>query len=126
MGDLRALAEFLLPDKDSSFDPVEIARLQAEIKLKDETIAILNNQIDSLIEQIEQIRAEDAKQIEFLHKQINLKDQRMDAKDALVQRVMDRNDKKDKSISDLTEENKRLDESIRELLDRCRQCDKKK
>ena len=122
---LQPLAEVLL-DEDPYFDPVELARLQAEIKLKDETIAILNNQIDSLIEQIEQIRAEDAKQIEFLHKQINLKDQRMDAKDALVQRIMDRNDKKDKAIADLTEENKRLDESIRQLLDKCRQCDRKK
>ena len=123
---LQPIAEVLLPDKDPYFDPVEIARLQAEIKLKDETISILNNQIDALIAQIKQIREEDAKQIKFLHDQIHLKDQRMDAKDALVQRVMDHNDKKDKAISDLTEENKKLDDSIRELLDRCRVCNKDK
>ena len=65
---LQPLAEVLLDDKDISVDPVEFARLQAEIKVKDEAIVTLNNQIDSLINQIEQIRSEDAKQIEFLHK----------------------------------------------------------
>lgn len=123
---LQPLAEVLLGDKDDCFDPVEIARLQAEIKLKDETIAILNNQIDSLIAQIDQIHTEEAKQIEFLHNQIRLKDQRMDTKDVLIQRVMDRNDNKDRAIAELMEENKKLDESIRELLDRCRVCGKVK
>ena len=104
---------------------IEIIRLQSEIKAKDEAIITLNNQIDSLLNQIEQIREEGAKQIEFLHNQISLKDKRMDTKDELIQRVMDRNDKKDKAIAELMEENKRLDEDLRKLLEKCQACDKK-
>ena len=112
---LQPLAEVLLGD-DTYIDPVVVANLQAEIKVRDEAIITLNNQIDSLLKQIEQIREESTKQMEFLHGQIKLKDQRMDTKDELIQRVMDRNDRKDKAIAELMEENKRLDESIRNLL----------
>ena len=121
---LRPIAEVLLDEDNdgTSLQDLEIVRLQSEIKAKDDAIVTLNNQINSLIEQIELLRAEDAKQIEFLHNQIRLKDQRMDSKDALIQRVMDRNDKKDKAIADLMEENKRLDEDLRQLMERCKKC----
>ena len=122
---LQPLAEVLLDD-DTYIDPVVVANLQAEIKVRDEAIITLNNQIDSLLKQIEQIREESTKQMEFLHGQIKLKDQRMDTKDKLIQRVMDRNDNKDRAIAELMEENKKLGESIRELLDRCRVCGKAK
>lgn len=121
---LQPLAELLFDDY-TFIDPVEFARLQSEIKVKDEAIITLNNHIDSLINQIEQIRSEDARQIEFLHKQIALKDNRMDSKDVLIQRVMDRNDRKDQSIAELMEENKKLDEDIRKLLEKCHSCNKK-
>ena len=125
---LKPLAELLLDDDNDGTSPfeIEIVRLKSEIRVKEEEITTLNKQIDSLLKQIEQAREECAKQMEFLHNQIKLKDTRMDTKDVLIQRVMDRNDKKDKAIAELMEENKKLDESIRQLLDRCRMCDKER
>ena len=124
---LLPIADVLLTDDQEQEDAkrhIEIIRLQSEIRVKDETIITLNNQIDSLLKQIERMREEDSKQIEFLHSQIRLKDKRMDTKDVLIQRVMDRNDKKDRAIAELMEENKRLDEDIRKLLEKCNACDK--
>ena len=123
---LKPVADVLLAKEEEQDNRLlEIVRLQSEVKAKEETIVTLNNQIDALISQIEQIREEGAKQIEFLHSQISLKDARMDLKDQLIQRIMDRNDRKDKAIADLMEENKRLDEDIRKLLEKCQACDKK-
>ena len=122
---LKPVADVLLANEDEQEDTkhhLEMVRLQSEIRVKDEAIVTLNNQIDSLIKQVEQTRADAAKQMEFLHRQIELKDSRMDLKDALIQRVMDRNDKKDRAIADLMEENKKLDESIRSLLEKCKKC----
>ena len=120
---LKPIAEVLLDENnDGSTNDIEVVRLQSELTAKEAMITTLNNQIDSLILQIEHTRAEAARQIEFLHKQIELKDKRMDTKDELIQRVMDRNDKKDMTIADLMEENKRLDESIRQLLEKCKKC----
>lgn len=122
---LKPVADVLLANEDEQEDTkhhLEMVRLQSEIRVKDEAIVTLNNQIDSLIKQVEQTRADAAKQVEFLHRQIELKDRRMDLKDALIQRVMDRNDKKDKAIAELMEENKKLDESIRSLLEKCKKC----
>lgn len=123
---LKPIAELLLDEENDGTSPndLEVIRLQSELKVKEDTIATLNNQIDSLIAQIELLRAEDAKQIEFLHEQIKLKDKRMDTKDDLIQRVMDRNDKKDKAIAELMAENKKLDEDLRCLLEKCKVCDK--
>ena len=123
---LKPIAELLLDeDNDGTSNGLEIMRLESELRVKEETITTLNNQINSLIVQIEQARAEAAKQMEFLHKQIELKDKRMDTKDVLIQRVMDRNDRKDKAIAELMEENKRLDEDLRKLLEKCQLCEKK-
>ena len=125
---LKPVADILLGNDQEQEDAkrhLEIVRLQSKIRVKDEAIITLNNQIDSLLKQIEQVRSDAANQMEFLHDQIKLKDKRMDTKDELIQRVMDRNDKKDKAIAELMEENKRLDESLRELLNRCTLCDKK-
>ena len=123
---LKPIAEVLLDENnDGTTNDLEIIRLQSELRVKEETITTLNNQVNSLIVQIEHTRTEAAKQMEFLHDQIKLKDKRMDTKDELIQRVMDRNDKKDKAIAELMEENKRLDEDIRNLLEKCQKCDKK-
>ena len=122
---LKPIAEVLLDeDNDGSTNNLELIRLQSEIRVKEEEITTLNKQIDSLIIQIEQARSEAASQIEFLHDQIKLKDKRMDKKDELIQRVMDRNDNKDRMIAELTAENKRLDEDIRKLLEKCDKCRK--
>ena len=124
---LKPVADILLGNDQEQEDikrHLEIVRLQSEIRVKDEAIITLNNQIDSLLNQIEQVRSDAANQMEFLHNQIKLKDKRMDTKDELIQRVMDRNDKKDKAIAELMEENKQLDQTIRQLMDRCKLCDK--
>ena len=121
---LKPIADILLPEgeeKDSLF-AMELHNLQAELKVKDETISKLREQIESLHNQMKAIREEDAKHIHFMETQIQLKDRRMDDKDVLIQRVMDRNDKKDRAIADLMEENKKLDESIRSLLEKCKNC----
>ena len=124
---LKPVADVLLSDDQEQEDTkrhLEIVKLQSEIMVKDEEITTLNKQINSLLMQIEQARADAAKQMEFLHDQIKLKDKRMDTKDELIQRVMDRNDKKDRAIADLMAENKRLDEDIRKLLEKCDKCRK--
>ena len=110
------------PEEDESYK--EILRLQSELKIKEETIIKLNDQIDSLYEQIKQIRDEETRRLTFMKSQIDLKDKRMDTKDELIQRVMDRNDKKDQSIKELMEENKKLEEDLRELMNRCKLCGK--
>ena len=105
---LQPLVKILL---DGDQEDAEVASLQAELKVKEETIEKLNLRIETLI-----------KQMDFMMHQIELKDKRMDTKDELIQRVMDRNDKKDQSIKELMEENKKLDEDLRELMNRCKQC----
>ena len=111
IGTLQPLAKILL---DGEEDDAEVVSLQAELKVKEETIEKLNLRIETLI-----------KQMDFMMHQIELKDKRMDTKDELIQRVMDRNDKKDQSIKELMEENKKLEEDLRELMNRCKLCDKK-
>ena len=120
---LKPVADVLLSGDHDSINQ-EIVRLQSELTVKEETIATLNSQIDSLIAQIKQMQEEETRRLNFLKNQIELKDKRMDTKDELIQRVMDRNDKKDKAIAELMTENKRLDEDIRTLLDRCKMCSK--
>ena len=124
---LKPLAELLLDENNdgTSASAIEIANLRAEIKVKEQTIEKLQAQIDSLHIQMQNMREEYTKHIGFMEKQIQLKDRRMDEKDILIQRIMDRNDKKDKAIAELMEENKRLDEDIRKLLEKCQACEKK-
>lgn len=124
---LKPLAELLLDEDNdgTSANAVEIANLKADIKVKEQTIDRLQAQIDSLHIQMQNMREEETKRLNFMKTQIELKDKRMDTKDELIQRVMDRNDKKDKAIAELMEENKRLDEDIRKLLEKCQTCEKK-
>lgn len=124
---LKPLAELLLDENNdgTSISAVEIANLKADIKVKEQTIDRLPAQIDSLHIQMQNMREEETKRLNFMKTQIELKDKRMDTKDELIQRVMDRNDKKDKAIAELMEENKRLDEDIRKLLEKCQACEKK-
>ena len=124
---LKPLAELLLDENNdgTSASAIEIANLRAEIKVKEQTIEKLQAQIDSLHIQMQNMLEEYTKHIGFMEKQIQLKDRRMDEKDILIQRIMDRNDKKDKAIAELMEENKRLDEDIRKLLEKCQACEKK-
>ena len=122
---LKPVADVLLANEhEQDHRSIEIIRLETELRVKEETIATLNNQIDSLIMQINKMQEEETKKLAFLRSQIELKDKRMDTKDELIQRVMDRNDKKDKAIAELMEENKRLDEDLRSLMERCKACKK--
>ena len=105
---MQPLVKILL---DGEEDDSEFASLQAELKVKEETIEKLNLRIETLI-----------KQMDFMMHQIELKDKRMDNKDDIIKRIMDRNDKKDASIHELMEENKMLDETIRQLMEKCQLC----
>lgn len=109
---LQPLAKILL---DGEEEDSEVSNLQAELKVKEEVIAKLNLQIESLL-----------KQMDFMKNQIELKDKRMDNKDDIIKRIMDRNDKKDAAIYELTEDNRKLSEDIHELMNRCKLCDKGK
>lgn len=103
----------------------EILNLQSEIKVRDVTIEMLKQQIESL-------QGEKA----LLKSQVDLKDERLNANTAMINRIMDenekvknrimdRNDKKDIVIHDLMEENKKLEEDLRELMSRCKLCNNK-
>lgn len=109
---LQPLAKILL---DGEEEDAEVSNLHAELKVKEEIIAKLNLQIESLL-----------RQMDFMKNQIELKDKRMDNKDDIIKRIMDRNDKKDAAIYELTEYNKKLSEDIHELMNRCKFCDKGK
>lgn len=122
---LKPVADVLLvndQEMEDSLRHIEIVKLNTELQAKNETIEKLNAQIDSLHAQIKKMQEEETKKLSFMRDQIALKDKRMDTKDELIQRVMDRNDRKDQTISELTEENRRLDESIRQLLEKCKKC----
>ena len=126
-GTLLPLKKLLLEDDDAEKREdykFEILNLQSEIKVKDVTIEMLKTQIEAL-------QGEKT----LLKSQVDLKDERLNANTAMINRIMDenekvknrimdRNDKKDIVIHDLMEENKRLEEDLRELMSRCKLCDK--
>ena len=125
---LLPLKKLLLDEEPEDVEDYrfEILNLQSEIKVKDVTIEMLKSQIEAL---------KGEKQL--LKSQVDLKDERLNANTAMINRIMDenkkvqdrimdRNDRKDQTINELAEENKKLDEAIRELLSRCEHCERSK
>ena len=125
---LLPLKKLLLDEEPGDVEDYrfEILNLQSEIKVKDVTIEMLKSQIEAL---------KGEKQL--LKSQVDLKDERLNANTAMINRIMDenkkvqdrimdRNDRKDQTINELAEENKKLDEAIRELLYRCEHCERSK
>ena len=125
---LLPLKKLLLDEEPEDVEDYrfEILNLQSEIKVKDVTIEMLKSQIEAL---------KGEKQL--LKSQVDLKDERLNANTAMINRIMDenkkvqdrimdRNDRKDQTINELAEENKKLEEAYRELLSRCKQCNRSK
>ena len=93
---LQPMAELLLPDEEPEEDPI--------LELKE--------RIDELTDQMKEIYEMASKGMSFMRSQIDIKDNRMERKDAWIQALMD--------------ENKRLNDDICKLLERCQLCDKRK
>ena len=64
--------------------------LKAVILVKNEQLDAANAKIDELKSQIEKLRAEYDLRLRFLRDQIELKDKRMDQKDDIIARLMDK------------------------------------
>ena len=75
---------------------------------KNNDILRLNDKIDYLIDKIDTVCEMIIEDRKLVHSQINIKDARMERKDAWIEQLM--------------EENKRLDEDIRKLLEKCQNC----
>ena len=75
-------------DEDAMTDRME--GLRAVILLKNEKIDFLSNQIEKLRKQVEDLREQYDKRLAFLRDQIELKDRRMDEKDKIIMRLMDK------------------------------------
>ena len=88
-----------------------IAELVLDDVPESDPIAELHERIDYLTAKIEELCETSNKGISFMKSQIDLKDNRMERKDAWVQQLMD--------------ENKRLNEEVCRLLDKCNSCEKK-
>ena len=85
---IRPIARALLfqeedQETQSSSSAIEIEGLKAIIRLK-------NEEIDHLHEQIELIKEERDQRISFLLDQIGKKDKRMDEKDSIIHKLMDK------------------------------------
>lgn len=75
-------------DADAMDDRIE--GLRSVILLKNEQIAMLTDQIETLKKQLNDFRAEYDLRLRFLRDQIELKDKRMDEKDQIINRLMDK------------------------------------
>lgn len=75
-------------DADAMDDRIE--GLRSVILLKNEQIAMLTDQIEALKKQLNDFRAEYDLRLRFLRDQIELKDKRMDEKDQIINRLMDK------------------------------------
>lgn len=67
-----------------------IEGLRAVVLLKNEQIGLLTAQVEAIRAQMENIRAEYDARLRFLRDQIELKDKRMDEKDQIINRLMDK------------------------------------
>ena len=67
-----------------------IEGLRSVILLKNEQITMLTDQIEALKKQLNDFRAEYDLRLRFLRDQIELKDKRMDEKDQIIKRLMDK------------------------------------
>ena len=99
----RVFAEGLAPlaramlfqDNDAEAENPEVEEdrmegLRAVILLKNEQIDVLTSQIDGLKKQLSDLRAEYDLRLRFLRDQIELKDRRMDEKDRMINRLMEK------------------------------------
>lgn len=75
-------------DAEAMADRIE--GLRSVILLKNEQIAMLTDQIETLKKQLNDFRAEYDLRLRFLRDQIELKDKRMDEKDQIINRLMDK------------------------------------
>ena len=85
---IRPIARALLFQSNSQEESdkvtaVEVEGLKAIIRLK-------NEEIDLLHEQIESLKAENVRRIAFLRDQIDKKDKRMDEKDTLIHKLLEK------------------------------------
>ena len=64
--------------------------LKSVLLLKNEKIDILTDQIEKLRKQVDTMRAEYDKRLAFLRDQIELKDRRMDEKDRMINKLMEK------------------------------------
>lgn len=96
-------------EDDDSFSYKSTLKPIAEIVLdkKDD----LNVKIDALADLVMKLYELASDDMSFMRKQVDLKDNRMERKDAWIQ--------------ELREENKRLNEEVIKLLEKCRNCERK-
>lgn len=64
--------------------------LKAILLLKNEKIDLLSNQIEKLRKQVEDLREQYDKRLAFLRDQIELKDRRMDEKDEIIKKLLEK------------------------------------
>ena len=77
-------------DDDSSVVEDRIEGLKSVILLKNEQISNLLDQNEELKHQIDQMRSEFESRLNFLRDQISLKDRRMDEKDQMINRLIEK------------------------------------
>lgn len=91
---LKPIADILLDDEsETADDPALLEKyeaLHAIIKEKNRTIEILEQKVDELSAQLDGSRKEYDLRLRFLRDQIELKDKRMDEKDEIIRRLMDK------------------------------------
>ena len=90
-GTLAPLIDLLLPKGDTSDSALSQARidgLMAVIAIKDETISNLKRQFEEQRSAQQTKCAKCAEEVDFLKKQISLKDARMDKKDEWIDRLL--------------------------------------
>ena len=91
---LKPIADVLLAEEEeSASDPALLEKneaLHAIIREKNRTIEMLQDKVDKLTEQMDAFRKEYDLRLRFLRDQIELKDKRMDEKDEIIHRLMDK------------------------------------
>lgn len=99
-------------EDNDSFSYKSTLKPIAELVLdKNNDIMRLNDKIDYLIDKIDTVCEMIIEDRKLVHSQINIKDNRMERKDAWIQELMD--------------ENKRLNDEVIRLLEKCRNCERK-
>lgn len=102
---IKPVAELLIkeePEKATSSQHVAVAHAKIDLLLtiidgkngiierQSDRIGKLTAQVEKLVEQMRTIRELDDKRIDFLRDQIEIKDRRMDEKDEIIKRLMDK------------------------------------
>ena len=102
---IKPIAELLIkeePDSITDSQHVNVAHAKIDLLLavidgkngiierQSDKIGKLTAQVEKLVEQMRTIRELDDKRIDFLRDQIEIKDRRMDEKDEIIKRLMDK------------------------------------